>query len=93
MPAPTLADALAELLSPRLGVQINPAMWTDKLFPDHLRVRVEVVDSQAKVLGASRDLGELQAFSIRVSEMLVSKLPGLIMRRGGRREHSGKGKR
>ena len=61
MPAPTLADALAELLSPRLGVRINPAMWTDKLFPDHLRVRVEVVDSQAKVLGASRDLGELQA--------------------------------
>ena len=61
IPAPTLADALAELLSPRLGVRINPAMWTDKLLPDHLRVRVEVVDSQAKVLGASRDLGELQA--------------------------------
>ncbi len=58
---PTLAEALAELLSPRLGVRIDPALWSDKLFPDHLRVRVEVVDNQEKVLGASRDLTEIHA--------------------------------
>jgi len=58
---PTLAAALAELLSPRLGVRIDPALWTAGLFPDHLRVRVEVVDNQDKVLGASRDLAEIQA--------------------------------
>jgi ATP-dependent helicase HrpA len=58
---PTLAEALAELLSPRLGVRIDPALWDAKIFPDHLRVRVEVVDNRDQVLGASRDLAEIQA--------------------------------
>ena len=59
-PPPTLAAALAELLSPRLRVRLDPALWSGKALPDHLRVRVEVVDNQDKVLGASRDLAELQ---------------------------------
>ena len=58
---PTLAAALAELLQPRLGVRIDPALWSAKVLPDHLRVRVEVVDSNDKVLCASRDLAEIQA--------------------------------
>ncbi len=58
---PTLAEALAELLSSRLGVRLDPALWSDKPLPDHLRVRVEVVDTNDKVLGASRDLAEIQA--------------------------------
>ncbi|MBI2496773.1 MAG: ATP-dependent RNA helicase HrpA [Opitutae bacterium] len=57
---PTLAEALAELLSPRLGVRIDPKLWSDKPLPDHLRVRVEVVDNQERVVGVSRDLAELQ---------------------------------
>jgi ATP-dependent helicase HrpA len=57
---PTLAEALAELLSPRLGVRIDPALWGAGIFPDHLRVRVEVVDNRDQVLGASRDLAEIQ---------------------------------
>ena len=57
---PTLAAALAELLQPRLGVRIDPALWSAKALPDHLRVRVEVVDSNDKVLCASRDLAEIQ---------------------------------
>jgi ATP-dependent helicase HrpA len=58
---PTLAEALAELLSPRLGVRIDPALWSDKPLPDHLRVRIELVDNADKVLGASRDLADVQA--------------------------------
>ncbi len=58
---PTLAEALAELLAPRLGVRIDPALWGAKIFPDHLRVRIEVVDNRDQVLGASRDLAEIQA--------------------------------
>ena len=58
---PTLAEALAELLSPRLGVRIDPALWSNNVLPDHLRVRVEVVDNADKILGASRDLAEIQA--------------------------------
>ena len=58
---PTLAEALAELLSPRLGVRIDPALWSADALPDHLRVRVEVVDNQGKVIGVSRNLAEIHA--------------------------------
>jgi ATP-dependent helicase HrpA len=58
---PTLAAALAELLSPRLGVRIDPDLWPPALFPDHLRVRIEVLDNRGQPLGASRDLAEVQA--------------------------------
>ena len=58
---PTLAEALAELLQPRLGVRIDPTTWSAKGLPDHLRVRVEVVDAKDRVLCASRELGEIQA--------------------------------
>ncbi|MEJ1971016.1 MAG: ATP-dependent RNA helicase HrpA [Lacunisphaera sp.] len=57
---PTLGEALAELLQPRLGVKIDPALWSAKILPDHLRVRVEVVDDKERVLCASRDLAEIQ---------------------------------
>ncbi|MBL9214644.1 MAG: ATP-dependent RNA helicase HrpA [Opitutaceae bacterium] len=60
-PPPPLAAALAELLSPRLGVRIDPALWSGRTLPDHLRVRVEVVDAEGRVVGASRELAELQA--------------------------------
>ncbi len=58
---PTLAEALAELLQPRLGVRLDPTLWSAKGLPEHLRVRVEVVDAKDRVLCASRDLGEIQA--------------------------------
>ncbi len=57
---PTLVEAMAEILTERLGVRIDPRVWADKPLPDHLRVRVEVIDDHGKVLGASRELDELQ---------------------------------
>jgi ATP-dependent helicase HrpA len=57
---PTLAEALAELLQPRLGVKIDASLWTTRSLPDHLRVRVEVVDAKDRVLCTSRDLAEIQ---------------------------------
>ncbi|HLP25407.1 MAG TPA: DUF3418 domain-containing protein, partial [Acidobacteriota bacterium] len=60
-PQPTLAQALAEVLTQRLSVRIDPRIWDAKTLPDHLRVRVEVSDTRDVVLGASRDLAELQA--------------------------------
>ncbi|AOS43700.1 ATP-dependent RNA helicase HrpB [Lacunisphaera limnophila] len=57
---PTLAEALAELLQPRLGVRIDPVLWSTKTLPDHLRVRIEVVDAKDRVLCTSRDLVEIQ---------------------------------
>jgi ATP-dependent helicase HrpA len=61
LPPPTLAEALGEILTARLGVRIDPRFFADKPLPDHLRVRVEAVDGDGAVLGASRDLAELQA--------------------------------
>ena len=60
-PAPTLAEALGEVLSGRLGVRIDPKFFEARTLPDHLRVRVEVTTAKGGVLGASRDLAELQA--------------------------------
>ncbi|HVT73859.1 MAG TPA: ATP-dependent RNA helicase HrpA [Lacunisphaera sp.] len=57
---PTLASALAELLAPRLGARIDPRLWADKPLPDHLRVRVEVLDARGRVLWAGRDLAQLR---------------------------------
>jgi len=59
-PPPTLAAALAELLTQKLGVRIDPRVWDAKALPDHLRVRVEVTDNRGTVIGASRELAELQ---------------------------------
>ncbi len=59
-PPPTLTAALAEVLTARLGRRIDARVWEGKELPDHLRVRVEVVDQRGTVLGASRDLAVLQ---------------------------------
>ena len=59
-PRPTLVRALAEVLTDKLGVRIDPQGWSERTLPEHLRVRVEVVDQRGAVLGASRDLAELQ---------------------------------
>ena len=58
---PLLAQALAEMLTERLGVRLDPKYWAGRPLPDHLRVRVEVLDRKGKVLCASRDLTELFA--------------------------------
>jgi ATP-dependent helicase HrpA len=74
---PTLAAALAELLSPRLGVRIDPALWNDKPLPDHLRVRVEVLDTKDRVLCASRDLAEIQS-QLHLRSRDVSKQAAVV---------------
>ncbi|MBA3848616.1 MAG: ATP-dependent RNA helicase HrpA [Opitutus sp.] len=69
-PQPTLAQALAEVLTQRLGVRIDPRVWDGKALPDHLRVRVEVVDQRGAVLGAGRELaGLLQQLGTKQREV------------------------
>jgi len=57
----TLTAALAAAIADRFRVQIDPAVWTDKPAPDHLRVRVRVVDASGKEIVASRELAEIHA--------------------------------
>ncbi|HVU17220.1 MAG TPA: ATP-dependent RNA helicase HrpA [Candidatus Didemnitutus sp.] len=59
-PPPTLAAALAEILTDRLGVRVDPRFFAAKPMPDHLRVRVEVVDASGATLAADRDLEALR---------------------------------
>jgi ATP-dependent helicase HrpA len=55
-PAPTLIQALAEALTARLGVRLDPRVWEGRVaLPEHLRVRIEVRDGRGAVLAAGRD--------------------------------------
>ncbi len=56
----SLTEALAAEIAARHRVALDPAVWADKPPPDHLRVRVRVVDASGKELAASRDLAEIR---------------------------------
>jgi ATP-dependent helicase HrpA len=56
----SLTQVLAAQIAERFRVAIDPQVWRDKPPPDHLRVRVCVVDGAGKELAASRDLDELR---------------------------------
>jgi ATP-dependent helicase HrpA len=57
----TLGEALAAEIAARYRVAIDPVVWTDKPLPDHLRVRIRVMDANSRELVASRDLAEIRA--------------------------------
>lgn len=57
----SLTQALAAEIAERYRVAIDPAVWADKPPPEHLRVRVRVVDAAGKELAASRELEEVRA--------------------------------
>ena len=57
----TLVEALAFQIAERFRVAIDPTAWSDKPPPEHLRVRVRVVDDRGRELCASRELSEIQA--------------------------------
>ncbi len=56
-----LTAALAARIAERWRVAVDPALWDDKPLPDHLRVRIRVVDAAGRELGASRELAEIRA--------------------------------
>src|SRR5262249_20331221 len=57
----SLTEALAAPIAERFRVSIDPAVWTERVLPDHLRVRVRVVDERGRELAAGRDLAEIFA--------------------------------
>src|SRR5205823_2202031 len=54
-------EALAACLTERFRIGIDPSLWAGKSLPDHLRVRVSVLDDRGEEICASRDLSELHA--------------------------------
>jgi len=62
--------ALANEIAARYRVRIDPTTWSAKPLPDHLRVRVRVVDDEGKEICASRDLAEIKtALDSRTREL------------------------
>ncbi|MDR0352123.1 MAG: ATP-dependent RNA helicase HrpA, partial [Opitutaceae bacterium] len=56
-----LIDALAAIIAERFRIQINTAAWAAKPPPEHLRVRVRLLDDHGAELYAGRDLDALRA--------------------------------
>ena len=56
----TLIEALAAQLKERFQIGIDPVLWFEKPLPDHLRVRVRVLDDEGKEICANRDLTEIE---------------------------------
>jgi ATP-dependent helicase HrpA len=56
----SLKEDLARFLRQRYGVSVTAQSWTETALPDHLRVRVEVVDDQARRLESGRDLAQIR---------------------------------
>ncbi|WP_156469223.1 DUF3418 domain-containing protein [Cephaloticoccus primus] len=60
----TLTAALAAQLNERFGLHLSPSIWEGRggrALPEHLRVRVRVIDEAGRELCASRELAELRA--------------------------------
>ncbi len=57
----TIAEALAAQIAERFQIQIPPSVFTQKKPPDHLRVRVRVLDDDGEEICASRELDEIHA--------------------------------
>jgi len=56
----TLITALAAQLNERFGLHLKPEIWEGRTLPEHLRVRVRVVDEAGRELCASRELSEIR---------------------------------
>ncbi len=57
----TLPETLAILIGERLKLKLDPSVFAeDRPLPDHLRVRVRVVDDEGREICASRELSEIE---------------------------------
>ncbi|GAB1488973.1 ATP-dependent RNA helicase HrpA [Opitutaceae bacterium] len=69
----SLPAALAAQIEERFKVRIDLEIWAGKPLPDHLRVRVRVVDDEGNELCASRELAEIHAaLAVRAREASAS---------------------
>ncbi|HLO41923.1 MAG TPA: ATP-dependent RNA helicase HrpA [Phycisphaerales bacterium] len=55
-----LAQVLSEELGRRLGAEISPDAWKFEELPPHLRMNVQVIDDQKRLIASGRDPEELR---------------------------------
>ena len=88
----TLITALAAAVEQRHRIHIDPTYWAEKPLPEHLRVRVRLVDDQGREVAAGRDLAavhtELAAHSRELSQVASREDPATWQRARARWEKS-----
>ncbi|MDR1011105.1 MAG: DUF3418 domain-containing protein, partial [Opitutaceae bacterium] len=57
----TIAESLAAQIAERFHIRIHPSIFSPKPPPDHLRVRIRVLDDDGAEICASRDPAEIHA--------------------------------
>ena len=69
----SFVDVVAERLGRIGGMQIPASLWVNAALPDHLRMRVRVLDEQGQELCSGRDVGVLREdLGVRVERALRS---------------------
>ena len=56
----SLPEALAACVAERFPIKIDASAWAEKPLPEHLRVRVRVVDEKGREICAARELDEMK---------------------------------
>ena len=77
-----LADELSRALRAQTGVQVPPEQFAADRVPDHLRVTFSVEDGSGRVLGAGKDLGDLQERLAGQVQRRMSRAGASIERKG-----------
>jgi ATP-dependent helicase HrpA len=77
-----LADELSRALRAQTGVQVPPEQFAADRVPDHLRVTFSVEDGSGRVLGAGKDLAELQERLAGQVQQRMSRAGASIERKG-----------
>ncbi|GAB3446347.1 ATP-dependent RNA helicase HrpA [Phycicoccus ginsengisoli] len=78
----TLVEELGRVLHARTGVRVDPGDWHPEAVPDHLRVTFSVEDGGGRVLGAGKDLEELQSRLAGQVQRRMSRAGARIERKG-----------
>ena len=77
-----LADELARVLRARTGIAVPPEQFAPDRVPDHLRITFSVEDGTGRVLGAGKDLGQLQEQLAGQVQRRVSRAGAAVERKG-----------
>lgn len=56
-----LTDGLARLINRHAGIAVDQSIWSDSTIDDRLKVRIQVVDSDGRMIDSDRDLAALKA--------------------------------
>ncbi|HEV7172151.1 ATP-dependent RNA helicase HrpA [Pedococcus sp.] len=79
-----LADELSRALRAQTGVQVPPEQFAADRVPDHLRVTFSVEDGSGRVLGAGKELRDLQERLAGQVQRRMSRAGASIERKGMR---------